>query len=505
MGIIDKLKAYVTGASIAGASYTPKTEYKGSLPKSNVKNGSRGADVTAVQTFLNWAIGAGLTVDAIAGPKTVAAIKAFQKQSGVTVDGIFGPNTKTKAQALINKHKKKPTPPKKTYKVIDVSEFQDAINWTKVKAAGIQGVIVRCGYRGATTGKLATDSMFLNHIKGAHKAGLAVGIYMFTEAVTAAEGKAEADYAIKLWQTSGVPISFPIAVDTEAVNIKGARANNISAAKRTEAIKGFCDQVIAKGYTPMIYASTSWLNNRLIMSKLPYKVWVAQYNSTCEYTGSYVMWQYSSSGKVNGVKGNVDMNTCYIEPKAVNPPKEAKKETKKTTTKTYIGQACKDYDGKAGDSTGKEVCKSAFKYSTSSTNCTNWTYVFRPKDAKKADKAASMMEKAIANNAIGYSKNGEREYGKDKAMTKLAKAVNYDLSKITIKCGCSCGDIVCLCNHYAGLSTCYIGSGLGLSSNLKKNYNFECLSYKKGMTLKRGDTIITAHSNGKNNHVAMVL
>ena len=112
MSILDKVKAYVTGASIAGASYTPKTEYKGSLPKATVKNGSKGSDVTAVQTFLNWAINANLIVDAVAGRKTVAAIKAFQKQSKITVDGVFGPKTKTAAQALINKHKKKPTPPK---------------------------------------------------------------------------------------------------------------------------------------------------------------------------------------------------------------------------------------------------------------------------------------------------------------------------------------------------------------------------------------------------------
>ena len=171
----------------------------------------------------------------------------------------------------------------------------------------------------------------------------------------------------------------------------------------------------------------------------------------------------------------------------------------------YIGQACADYDHKAGDSSGKEVCKSAFKYSSSSSSVYNWTYVFRPKDSAKAEKTASMCEKAIANNAIGYNRKGETAYGKDKAMTKLAKAVNYDLSKITTKCGLSCGDLICLCNHYAGLSTCYIGSGLQLANKYKQNSNFTCLSYKKGMTLKRGDVLITAHSNGKNNHVAMVL
>lgn len=171
----------------------------------------------------------------------------------------------------------------------------------------------------------------------------------------------------------------------------------------------------------------------------------------------------------------------------------------------YIGQACADYDHKAGDSSGREVCKSAFKYSSSKTSVYNWTYVFRPKDASKAEKAASMCEKAIANNAIGYNRKGETAYGKSRAMTKLAKAVNYDLSKITTKCGLSCGDLICLCNRWAGLSTCYIGSGLQLAEKLKKNSNFECIKYKSGVSLRRGDTLITAHSNGKSNHVAMVL
>lgn len=153
--------------------------------------------------------------------------------------------------------------------------------------------------------------MFVKHITGAHKAGIPVGIYMFTEGINAKEGKEEADYAIKLWKKTGIPLAFPIAVDTEAQSPKNERAKNLSKAKRTEVIKAFCEEVKRQGYEPMIYASTSWLNNKLDMSKLPYKVWVAQYNSVCEYKGSYILWQYSSKGSVNGVKGNVDMNYWY--------------------------------------------------------------------------------------------------------------------------------------------------------------------------------------------------
>lgn len=193
------------------------------------------------------------------------------------------------------------------------------------------------------------------------------------------------------------------------------------------------------------------------------------------------------------------------ENKPSTPKPAPKPSAPKRSKMTKIGHARKDYDHKAGDSSGKEVCKTGFTYNPSDKSVYDWTYVFRPKDIAKANKAAAMCEKACANNAIGYSKNGETAYGKAKAMTKLAKAVNYDLSKIKTKCGCSCGDLICLCNHYAGLSTCYIGSGKQLAENLKKNKNFTCYKYKKGMQLYRGDTLITAHSNGKYNHVVMCL
>ena len=191
-------------------------------------------------------------------------------------------------------------------------------------------------------------------------------------------------------------------------------------------------------------------------------------------------------------------------------PTTSKPATSKPATPTRqkmkaIGHARKDYDHKAGDSSGKEVLRSKFTYSASSGSVYNWTYVFRPKDIAKANKTATMCEKAIANNAIGYNSHGETAYGKAKAMTKLAKAVNYDLSKIKTKCGCSCGDLICLCNHYAGLSTCYIGSGKQLAEALKKNSNFTTYKYHKGMQLYRGDVLITAHSSGKNNHVVMCL
>ena len=275
--------------------------------------GGGSACVEALQRWL------GTAADGVWGQQTSKALQKKLRDLGYlakneTIDGIAGPKTVRALQQMLNDPDRKPP-----HIVIDVSDFQSAIDWKKVKAAGVKGVIIKCGYRGAGDGKLKIDSMFENHVKGAHKAGLKIGVYFFTQALTAAEGKEEAAYTLNLIKKAGVPLAYPICIDTEDVfykekgKKKAGRANSLTKAKRTTAVKGFCDEIKAQGYDPMIYASTSWLNNKLDMSKLPFKVWCAQYNSVCEYKGSYIMWQYTSTGKINGVKGNVDMNHCYME------------------------------------------------------------------------------------------------------------------------------------------------------------------------------------------------
>ena len=263
----------------------------------------------------------GVEADGVIGKETV---EAWQEKLGCEKDGFFGPASMKAWQTFLNKNlgcenaeKGKSQPEKKTdkkapSKVIDVSYNQKNIDWAKVKASGVEGAIIRCGYRGYGNGTLVADSQFLNHIKGAAAAGLKIGVYFFTEAINAAEGKEEAIFTLNQIKKAGVKIDYPIAVDTEAINAKGVRANGISAAKRTEAIKAFCEEIKAHGHEPMIYASTSWLNHRLDMSKLPYKVWVAQYNDKVTYKGEYIIWQYTSTGKVNGISGVVDLNKCYI-------------------------------------------------------------------------------------------------------------------------------------------------------------------------------------------------
>lgn len=273
--------------------------------------------------------------DGIMGKNTTSALQRRLRDYGYfdnpqeSIDGIFGAKSMRALQTALNndfKDKTKPTPPTpptptptKDTKVIDVSYVQKSIDWARVKASGIDGAMVRCGYRGYETGRLNEDDMFLDHITGASKAGLKVGVYFFTEAIDYAEGREEAEFTLKLIERAGVTLYYPIAVDTEAQSASTERAKHLSVAKRTDAIKGFCEGITAHGGKPMIYASTNWFENKLDMSKLPYDCWCAQYYKECEYKGKVVMWQYTSEGMVSGVQGVVDMNNCYITSPAPMP------------------------------------------------------------------------------------------------------------------------------------------------------------------------------------------
>ena len=193
---------------------------------------------------------------------------------------------------------------------IDVSYAQGAIDWSKVANAGIKFAIIRAAFRGYGTGRIVADEWFERNIKGATAAGIKVGVYFFSQAINETEGAEEADYIIN--QIKNYKVTLPVAIDTEYVSDSRARGNSISRGTRTAAVKAFCERSLQRGYTPMIYASTSWLNNQLDMSKLSsYKVWVAQYYNRVTYTGKYQCWQYTSSGHVDGINTKVDMNYWY--------------------------------------------------------------------------------------------------------------------------------------------------------------------------------------------------
>ena len=192
-------------------------------------------------------------------------------------------------------------------KGIDVSKWQADIDWKAVAGSGIDFAIIRVGYRGSETGVLVEDPYFKANIAGATKAGIKVGVYFFTQAITEAEAVEEASMAMEL--VKGYRLDYPIYIDTEW---SGGRADNLSKRNRTNIVKAFCKTVQNGGYKAGVYASKYWYLDNLYADELKdYTIWVAQYNTECTYTGKYDMWQYTDKGRVPGIKGNVDLNICY--------------------------------------------------------------------------------------------------------------------------------------------------------------------------------------------------
>lgn len=191
---------------------------------------------------------------------------------------------------------------------IDVSKWQGNIDWKAVANSGVKFAIIRCAYRGASTGVIVEDPYFRQNIKGATANGIKVGVYFFTQAINEYEAVEEASTALGL--VAGYNLAYPIFIDTEAAS--NGRANGLDVSTRTNVVKAFCETVRNAGYKPGIYASKSWYNTKLNMSQLnAYHIWVAQYSTTCTYTGRYDMWQYTSTGSIPGIVGNVDLNIGY--------------------------------------------------------------------------------------------------------------------------------------------------------------------------------------------------
>lgn len=193
---------------------------------------------------------------------------------------------------------------------IDVSKWNKDIDWEKAKAAGVEFAIIRCGYRGSSTGTLVEDPYFYRNIEGAKAAGVKVGLYFFTQATNAVEAVEEASMVLCL--NDGRPLDYPIFIDTEGAGGNG-RADGLDTVTRTEVVEAFCETIEGAGYRAGIYASRNWYYNRLDMTRLDSNViWLAEYREYPKYEGKYELWQYTSSGSIDGIEGRVDFNISYL-------------------------------------------------------------------------------------------------------------------------------------------------------------------------------------------------
>ncbi len=195
---------------------------------------------------------------------------------------------------------------------IDVSKYNGDIDWQKVADEGVSFAIIRCGYRGSSSGVIVEDPYYRRNIEGALKAGLDVGVYFFTQALDEKEAIEEASAVLSLLK--GYKISYPIFIDSESAGGKG-RADDLSVTARSKALQAFCETVRNSGKKAGIYASKNWFNNRLDISKLSADniTWLAEYADKPTYGATYQIWQYSSAGRIPGIEGRVDMNLSYLD------------------------------------------------------------------------------------------------------------------------------------------------------------------------------------------------
>ena len=193
---------------------------------------------------------------------------------------------------------------------IDVSKWNEEIDWDRVQNAGITYAIIRCGYRGSSTGALVVDPRFEQNIQGALAAGLKVGVYFFTQATNEVEAVEEASMAIALCRD--YRLTYPIFIDTEGAGGNG-RADGLDMETRTKVCQAFCETVEDAGYTGGVYGSRNWFRTKLRMDALSdHIIWLAEYREKPIYGGSYHFWQYTSSGSVDGIEGRVDLDISYL-------------------------------------------------------------------------------------------------------------------------------------------------------------------------------------------------
>jgi len=195
---------------------------------------------------------------------------------------------------------------------IDVSDHNHYIDWRSVTLDGIDFAFVRAGNRGYTEGWLYEDEQFEGNYTRARANGLAVGVYIFSQATSEEEAIEEADFILGL--LAGRALELPIVFDWESIAEATARTDNVTPSTLTSCAIAFCKRIEAAGYRPMVYMNLKD-SKRYELDKLEsYPIWFAQYDAN-QPTAAFdiTMWQYTSSAYVNGIDGSVDMNIMFLD------------------------------------------------------------------------------------------------------------------------------------------------------------------------------------------------
>ncbi len=196
-----------------------------------------------------------------------------------------------------------------TWVGIDVSSHQEEIDWQAVKNAGVDYAMIRVAWRGYTEGGLNVDAYAEENLRGATEAGLPVGVYVYSQAVSVEEAREEAAFVLEL--IAGWEITYPVVFDWEWVG-GDARTAETDGETVTACTQAFCQMVEAAGYTPAFYFNQDLASTTFDLSLLQtYDFWLAQYSDAMTFPYDVAMWQYTCTGQVDGVSGDVDINLCF--------------------------------------------------------------------------------------------------------------------------------------------------------------------------------------------------
>lgn len=196
---------------------------------------------------------------------------------------------------------------------IDISTHQKEIDFEKVKEAGVEFVMIRLGYRGSVEGLLFEDEWAQRNYQGAKAAGLKVGGYFFSQSISVEEAVEEANYAMEIvkdWE-----LEMPLVYDWEFIK-EGYRTDCVDARMLTDYTLAFCRTVEEAGYDAMVYFNPEQSRKKMYLGELTdYGFWLAMYTDQMEYPYKVDMWQYTCTGRVPGVNGNVDINLYFPYPR----------------------------------------------------------------------------------------------------------------------------------------------------------------------------------------------
>ena len=201
-----------------------------------------------------------------------------------------------------------------TLEGIDVSEHQGVIDWEAVAADGVDFAIIRAGYRGYSEGGLFEDKYFRMNMTGAVENGIRIGVYFFSQAVTAAEAEEEAAYLLELLGSYAPEVvELPVFYDWESIGVEDARTDGMDGEAVTACAAAFCGKIQEAGYTPAVYAYRYLAYFYYDLSQLKdYQLWIGAVGGAPDFYYAHDIWQYSTEGRVAGIEGDVDMNLLFL-------------------------------------------------------------------------------------------------------------------------------------------------------------------------------------------------